>query len=167
VGFELRSRERGPQETPRIIERATAPWHDATFRYRARSKQCRDRTAARHERAPSLRKVGMGKGDYPGEFEQVVMLAVARVGENAYAVPVHEEILRTTGRDVAIASVYVTLDRLARKRLVRSRIEPRGKATGRPRRFYALTDAGWRSLLRGRRSMENLWHGVRAPENVR
>lgn len=47
----------------------------------------------------------MGKSKYPGEFEQVVMLALAGVGNGAYSVPVHAEILETSGRDVAIASV--------------------------------------------------------------
>ena len=45
----------------------------------------------------------MGKSKYPGEFEQVVMLALARVGDGAYSVPVHAEILKTSGRDVAAA----------------------------------------------------------------
>jgi Fe2+ or Zn2+ uptake regulation protein len=74
----------------------------------------------------------VGKSNYPGEFEQVVMLALARVGDGAYSVPVHEEILTTSGRDVAIASVYVTLSRLENQGLVRSEEEPRETATGRP-----------------------------------
>jgi DNA-binding PadR family transcriptional regulator len=106
----------------------------------------------------------MGKGNYLGEFEQMVMLALVRVGEAAYSVPVHEEIQRTTGRDVAIASVYVTLSRLQDKGLVSSESEPRGEATGRPRRFYAPTDAGWASLQRSREMIDAMWAGVHAPE---
>lgn len=106
----------------------------------------------------------MGKSNYPGEFEQVVMLALARVGEDAYSVPVHEEILRTTGRDVAIASVYVTLSRLENKALVRSREESRTAARGRPRRFYQLTDDGWAALQRSRQLIDSMWEGVQVPE---
>lgn len=106
----------------------------------------------------------MGKSSYLGEFEQVVMLALVRVGEGAYSVPVHEEILRTTDRDVAIASVYVTLSRLEDKGLVRSESEPREQATGRPRRFYAMTPEGWAALERSREMIDAMWEGVRAPE---
>lgn len=106
----------------------------------------------------------MGKSNYPGEFEQVVMLALARVGEGAYSVPIHEEILVRTGRDVAIASVYVTLSRLENKGLVESEPEPRDQATGRPRRFYTLTAAGWDALRRSRDMITAMWEGVRAPE---
>ena len=106
----------------------------------------------------------MGKGNYLGEFEQVVMLALARVGEGAYSVPVHEEILRTTARDVAIASVYVTLARLDQKGLVASESESRQQAHGRPRRFYSLTERGWRALQRSRAIADAMWEGVEVPE---
>lgn len=106
----------------------------------------------------------MGKGSHLGEFEQIVMLALARLGESAYSVPVHEEILRRTGRDVAIASVYVTLSRLEDKGLLASRTEPRAEATGRPRRFYALTEEGWDALLASRAMLDTMWKGLEAPE---
>lgn len=109
----------------------------------------------------------MGKGNYLGEFEQIVMLALTRVGDQAYGVPVHEEILARTGRDVSIASVYVTLSRLDEKGLVASEQEPRAEASGRPRRFYALTEAGWSSLQHSRRTMDQMWDGIEKPEELR
>ncbi len=109
----------------------------------------------------------MGKGSHLGEFEQLVMLALARVGDRAYSVPVHEEILATTGRDVAVASVYVTLSRLEDKGMVASETEPRQEATGRPRRFYRVTDAGWEALELSRTILDTMWDGVRAPERTR
>ena len=109
----------------------------------------------------------MGKGNYLGEFEQIVMLALTRVGERAYGVPVHEEILHTTGRDVSIASVYVTLSRLNAKGLVVSEQEPRAEASGRPRRFYSLTEGGWRALQHSRTAMNQMWDGVEKPEELR
>ena len=47
-----------------------------------------------------------------GEFEQVVLLAILRLGDDAYAVTVRDEILECTGRDVSRGSIYITLDRL-------------------------------------------------------
>lgn len=109
----------------------------------------------------------MGKSKYPGEFEQVVMLALARVDEGAYSVPVHAEILERTGRDVAIASVYVTLSRLEGKGFVTSVGEPPAEAKGRPRRFYALTARGWEALQRSRAMSDSLWAGLQVPEHLR
>lgn len=95
------------------------------------------------------------------------MLALARVGDEAYTVPVHEEILRNTGRDVAIASVYTTLSRLEDKGLVESETEPREEATGRPRRFYAPTGAGWEALEESRTMLDAMWKGVEVPASHR
>ncbi len=113
------------------------------------------------------RESTVAKGNYLGEFEQIVMLALARVGEGAYGVPVHEEILTTTGRDVSIASVYVTLSRLDRKGLVRSTHERRDQARGRPRRFFTLTQRGWRALRHSRATLDVLWDGVEVRDNSR
>ena len=64
----------------------------------------------------------MGKGNYLGEFEQLVLLALATVGEDAPGREVYEEIARTTGRDVAVTAVYVTLNRLLKKGYVSAEI---------------------------------------------
>ena len=60
----------------------------------------------------------MAKGEYLGEFEQIVLLALATAGEDAPGREVYEEIVRATGRDIAVTAVYVTLNRLARKGFV-------------------------------------------------
>ena len=57
-----------------------------------------------------------------GEFEHVVLLAILRLGDDAYAVTMRDEILRCTGRDVSRGSVYITLDRLETKGYLRSRL---------------------------------------------
>jgi DNA-binding PadR family transcriptional regulator len=103
----------------------------------------------------------MGGRDYLGEFEQVVLLALVRLGEGAYGASIHEEILATTGRDVSIPAVYVTLKRLEAKGLVDSRIEGGGDRGGRATRNYVLLPAGVRSLERSREMLENLWRGSR------
>ena len=57
----------------------------------------------------------MPRGEYLGEFEQMVMLAVARLGDGAYGMAILDEIHARTGADAAVASVYAALDRLERR----------------------------------------------------
>ena len=103
----------------------------------------------------------MGKGTYLGEFEQVVLLALARLGEGAYGGGVHEEIVSTTGRDPSVPSVYVTLARLEKKGLARSGVaEAQADAGGRALKKFRLTPAGIDALERGRRQFERLWAGL-------
>lgn len=99
----------------------------------------------------------MGSRDYLGEFEQVVLLALARLGAKAYGASIHEEILERTGRDVSIPAVYVTLKRLEKKKLVRSRVEEAEE--GRATRNYVLLPAGEEALQRSREMLEKLWRG--------
>ena len=82
-----------------------------------------------------------------GELEQVVLLAVLRVGKDAYGVPVHDEIQRRGGRDLTLGTIYKTLTRLEDKGLVSSHIgEPTAQRGGRRTRCYSVTNAGKRSL---------------------
>jgi PadR family transcriptional regulator PadR len=77
----------------------------------------------------------MGR-DYLGEFEQVVMLAVARLGDAAYGMEIRREIDRRTGRTSSLGAIYATLDRLCDKGLLRERHD---NAAGRPRWFFTVT----------------------------
>jgi len=63
----------------------------------------------------------MAKGEYLGEFEQLVLLAALRLGKNAYGVTIWEEIEKRTGRPVMLGAVYATLDRLETKRYISSK----------------------------------------------
>jgi DNA-binding PadR family transcriptional regulator len=102
------------------------------------------------------------KGDYLGEFELVVLLALARLDEAAYGMSIYDEILDTTGRDVSIQAVYVTLSRLEKKGYVTSQV---GDATddrgGRPRKYYSLEPVGITALNNSRAMYDSLWAGVR------
>ena len=100
----------------------------------------------------------MSGREYLGEFEQVVMLALARLGDGAYGATVHQEILDRTGRDVSIPAVYVTLKRLEKKGLVSARVVA-DAAGGRPTRNYALRAEGRRALARSREMLDRLWQG--------
>jgi PadR family transcriptional regulator PadR len=82
-----------------------------------------------------------------GELEQIVLLAVLRVGDAAYGVPVHQEIVRLAKRDLTLGTVYKTLSRLEDKGLVRSyEGEPTAQRGGRRRRYFSVTAVGRKSL---------------------
>jgi DNA-binding PadR family transcriptional regulator len=82
-----------------------------------------------------------------GEFEQVVLMAVLRAGDDAYGVTIRDAILECAGREVGLAAVYKTLNRLEEKGLVTAQLgEPTPERGGRRKRYYAVTAAGRRSL---------------------
>lgn len=100
----------------------------------------------------------MTTNDVPlGSFEEQVMLAVLRTGEEAYGMGVRREIERRTGRELTIGAVYATLDRLEAKGMVVSARTPAGAAS---RRVFAVTPAGARALAETRAMRERLWQGV-------
>jgi DNA-binding PadR family transcriptional regulator len=97
---------------------------------------------------------------YLGEFEQAVLLAVMRLGDEAYGLAIRKELQAQTGRTVSHGAAYITLDRLEAKELLSSRMadaEPdRG---GRRKRFFSVTAAGMEALRLSRRALLNLWSG--------
>jgi DNA-binding PadR family transcriptional regulator len=98
-----------------------------------------------------------------GEFEHVVLLAVLRLRDEAYAVPIRDEIARCTGRDVSRGSVYITLDRLETKGLLKSRLgDPTAERGGRAKRYYELRPRGLEALRESRRALVALWRGLEA-----
>ena len=89
----------------------------------------------------------MAKGDWLGEFELCVLLAVARLGDDAYGVRVRQHLAAETGRDVTIGAIYTTLARLGEKKLVRFHLtDPQPVAGGRARKIFELTADGRRAL---------------------
>src|SRR5690242_12820693 len=84
-----------------------------------------------------------GRAGYLGEFEQVVLLAVARLGVEAYGMRIRAEIEHRGDRKATIGAVYATLERLSAKGYVRETESPGGsERSGLARRFYSLTQAG-------------------------
>ncbi len=82
-----------------------------------------------------------------GDFEQLVLLALLRLGPDTFGAAIRREIEARTGRDLSISAVYVTLDRLEAKGFVRSRIgEPTPERGGRRRKHVTLLAAGRRAL---------------------
>ena len=103
----------------------------------------------------------MGKGSFLGEFEQVVLLAVAHLRGDGYGLSIRQEIERRTGRSVTVGSVYATLARLEEKGLASSY---EGAATprrgGRAKRHFRLESAGMRALQASRGMLDSMWDGV-------
>ena len=96
-----------------------------------------------------------------GEFEHMVLLAIMRLGEDAYAVPVRDEIARCTGRDVSRGSIYITLDRLETKGYLKSRLaDPTPERGGRAKRYYVLRPRAVEALKDSRRALVALWRGL-------
>jgi DNA-binding PadR family transcriptional regulator len=82
-----------------------------------------------------------------GELEQLVLLAVIRLGDAAYAVSVREEIARRTGREISRGAVYVTLDRMERKGYLRSKLgSPTPERGGKAKRLFTVAAPGLKVL---------------------
>jgi PadR family transcriptional regulator len=101
---------------------------------------------------------------YLGEFEQVVLLAVARLGDEAYGMRIRQEIEDRAGRSASIGAVYATLDRLQTKNYLRARDESAG---GRARRFFVITPAGIEALEAARDLQTRMWSGLRIKRSDR
>ena len=96
-----------------------------------------------------------------GEFEHMVLLAILRLGEDAYGVPIRSEIARHTGRDASPGALYTTLDRLENKGLVKSWLgESTPQRGGRPKRYYQVTGKGVQAVSRAQRAFQSLARGI-------
>ena len=96
-----------------------------------------------------------------GEFEQLVLLAVMQLGDDAYAVPVRELIVARAGRDVARGALYTALERLETKGLLASRLgDALAERGGRPRRYFTVTPQGVALLRDARAALANLSRGL-------
>ncbi|HEV2618740.1 MAG TPA: PadR family transcriptional regulator, partial [Acidobacteriaceae bacterium] len=104
-----------------------------------------------------------------GTFEQIVLLAVLGLDEEAYGRAVLRAAQTASGGDrtLSAGAVYATLDRLEAKGLLSSRVEQGTAARGgRARRFYRLTGDGASALSEARRALERMWQGKRWPLEV-
>lgn len=96
-----------------------------------------------------------------GELEQIVLLAILRVGDEAYGVPIAAEIERRTGRELTLATVYKTLARLEDKGLLVSREgAPTPQRGGRRKRYYELSAAGRVSLRQSLGALRRMTSGL-------
>ncbi len=98
-----------------------------------------------------------------GEFEQLVLLAVLCAGDEAYGLSVYTELTKRTRRPVARGAVYMTLDRLEKKGLLRSsQSAPLPTRGGRARRYYEVTPSALSALKAARQTLVRLWEALDA-----
>ncbi len=93
-----------------------------------------------------------------GDMEHLVLLAILRLGPDAYGIPILDEVSARSGRDVSRATVYVALKRLEQKGLVSSRLgDSTPERGGRAKRFFKLRPSGLKALRESREMFLNLW----------
>jgi DNA-binding PadR family transcriptional regulator len=95
------------------------------------------------------------------DFELMILLAILRVGEDAYGVQIAREIETTGGRRVLLGAAYAALERLERNGLVASRMGgPTAERGGRAKRFFRVTPRGVRAAKDTQQALVALWRGV-------
>ena len=96
-----------------------------------------------------------------GEFEQVVLLAIAHLGSDAYGTTIRREIEARTGREIAVGALYTALERLERKNFVSTVMsDPTPQRGGRARRHFEVGPAGAAALARSRELLARMWDGL-------
>src|SRR5580704_13131849 len=96
-----------------------------------------------------------------GNFEMMVLLAILRIGEDAYGVPIALELEASSGKDVLLGSVYAALDRLDAKGLVCCRVgDPTPERGGRAKKYFKVTAKGLREVRDAQRTLVRLWRGL-------
>ena len=99
-----------------------------------------------------------------GEFEQVVLLAILRLGDDAYGTSIRAEIAECTGREPAPGALYTTLDRMEDKGLVTCRMaDPTPERGGRAKRYIRVSGAGVDAVTQAQRSYRRLMEGLDLP----
>lgn len=99
--------------------------------------------------------------DSLGEVEHLMLLAIVRLGDDAYGVTIRREIEFRAGRELAIGALYTALDRLERKGFVRSTLsEPTPERGGRSKRHYWLRPRGATALRQSRERLVRMWEGL-------
>ena len=98
---------------------------------------------------------------HTGEFELLVLLAILRLGGDAYGVTIREELERETSRTLTLGTVYKTLGRLEGKGHLRTRVAPpTGERGGRRKKLYDLTATGMEAVRRSLSDLRQLAEGL-------
>lgn len=103
----------------------------------------------------------MPKGSHLGDLEELVLLAVLRLGEDAHGARIRRELKQRAGRGASISTIYVTLMRLEEKGYAHSwKGEPTAERGGKAKRHYQVTPAGVEALEQVRDVRERMWDGI-------
>ena len=93
--------------------------------------------------------------------EELILLSVWKLKENAYCVPIRAQISEITGENWSLGSIYMPLDRLVKKGYLRSRLsDSTPERGGRHKRIYQLTDDGMKALMRIKQIQASIWQDV-------
>ena len=96
-----------------------------------------------------------------GEFEQLILLAILRLGDRAYGVTIRAELSDRAGRTITPGALYTALERLEAKGLITSRMgDPTPQRGGRAKRYVTVTAAGMQALTRALQAYERLLDGL-------
>jgi len=96
-----------------------------------------------------------------GTNDLMILLALMRLGDDAYGVPVARELEASVGRTVALASVYASLDRLVERGCVETELgEPTAERGGRAKKYFRITGKGVREVRAAKQSLTRLWKGL-------
>src|SRR5258706_8325954 len=160
-----RSSSEPENSSAKIVRPDVRPGSGST---RAASESTRNVVRMRHSRwrEPSYprRRLGyrhMAVSPSLGDFEQLVLLALVRLGDQAYGVTIHNEIVRRARRDVTVAAVYKTLERLELKGFAVSTVgEPTAERGGRRKKHFRIQPAGRRALAHAGASLPRTAHGL-------
>jgi PadR family transcriptional regulator PadR len=106
--------------------------------------------------------------DVLGTFEQAVLLAIFRLGDDAYGRGILKAMEVRLDREIAAGAVHATLERLESKDMISSRLASGTPVrAGRARRYYSVKPAGIRALNDSKAAMDSIWQGLRWPLNGR
>ena len=95
------------------------------------------------------------------DFELMILLAILRVGDEAYGVPIARELEETAGRPVLLGAIYAALDRLEKNGLVSSSIgDPTPERGGRAKKFFTVTAKGMKAIRYTQKALTALWSGL-------
>jgi DNA-binding PadR family transcriptional regulator len=93
--------------------------------------------------------------------EELILLAVWRLQQNAYSVKIREHIMELTGKHWSFGAVYMPLERLEKQNLLRSSLaDPTPERGGRSKRIYQLTEFGQEALMEIKKIQEAAWRGI-------
>ena len=103
----------------------------------------------------------MNRGEPLTEFEQFVLLALVRLGDEAYGVSIRRAIEERTDRAVSVTATYTALERLEARGYVSSWVsEATAVRGGRAKKHFRIEPAGARALRASREAMKNMWSGL-------
>ena len=110
----------------------------------------------------------MAKGNYLGEFEQLMLLAIMRLDDNAYGVTIRREIETGSQREVASGAVYATLERMLDKGYISGKEgEPEPTRGGRAKVYYRIEAPGKAALTAWEQTQRRMKHGLNLAQALR